>query len=189
MASMALDQVSTPIMVLARNRQVLLANPAAERLLSASAVRLVERGVLRADRPDLTAQLELVLNACAIRAFDLATGSVVRLSGPIGQGLVLRLVPPPAGLPKGQLAAAVGFLSREGAMAVEPAALMAALYRLTPSESRLVQSLCDGLTPEEHCRERGVTMATVKTQLQSVFGKTGVRRQSELVRLAGTLAK
>jgi DNA-binding CsgD family transcriptional regulator len=56
-----------------------------------------------------------------------------------------------------------------------------ALYGITPAEARLVLALCAGRTLAEHARDAGVTLTTVKTHLRSVFLKTGVRRQPELV--------
>lgn len=189
LASMALDQTATPLIVLAVDRRILLANPAAEILLAGGSGSLLRHGRLQATSPQATADLDASLAACHRREFSPQTGAVIRLTGRVGAGLVVRVVPPPSGFPKGHLAAAVGILSREGTQPVEPSALMATLYRLTPAEALLVKALCAGSSPEEHSAARSVSMATVKTQMQSVFGKTGVRRQAELVRLAGTLAR
>lgn len=189
LASMALDRTATAVLVLAGDRRILLANPAAEQLLAQTAVPLARGGVLRADSPAGNIELGAVLSACARREFSRSTGAMVRLSGPPGSGLVVRLVPPPSAMPQGHLAAAIGLLSREGAPPLEPAALMATLYGLTPSETELVRSLCAGRSPQEHSQLRGVSMATVKTQLRLVFGKTGVRRQAELMRLAMAMAQ
>lgn len=67
--------------------------------------------------------------------------------------------------------------------------MMAALYRLTPSEAALVKALAGGLTAEAFAESRQVALATVKTQLQQVFAKTGTRRQSELMRLVYSIAR
>lgn len=56
-------------------------------------------------------------------------------------------------------------------------------YGLTRAEVRLVEALANGLSPETISLEFGVSMATVRKHLQSVFGKTGVNRQADLVRL------
>ena len=58
------------------------------------------------------------------------------------------------------------------------------LYRLTPTESRIAAALAVGRTVDEIARARRLTEATLRTHLRSIFGKTGTRRQAELVRLA-----
>jgi DNA-binding CsgD family transcriptional regulator len=61
---------------------------------------------------------------------------------------------------------------------------LAAQYRFTPAEQRLLERLAAGATLEEVADEQHVARTTVRTHLRSLFDKTGVRRQSELVRLA-----
>lgn len=56
-------------------------------------------------------------------------------------------------------------------------------YGLTPAEARLLEALVNGASPEQCHLQFGVSMATVRKHLQSVFGKTGTNRQSDLVRL------
>ena len=67
--------------------------------------------------------------------------------------------------------------------------LMVALYQLTPAEAALVKALASGLTQEAFAEEKRVKPATVKTQLLSVFAKTGTRRQSDLMRLVYSIAR
>jgi DNA-binding CsgD family transcriptional regulator len=70
----------------------------------------------------------------------------------------------------------------------EPAAppdeeLLSALFGLTRAEARLSRALVSGCTAGEYAHRVGVRMATVRTQLHSIFVKTGVARQAELVAL------
>lgn len=64
------------------------------------------------------------------------------------------------------------------------ASRMQKLYRLTPAESRVAAALATGQTLEDISCKSGVTEATLRSQLRSIFGKTGTSRQAELVRLA-----
>lgn len=57
-------------------------------------------------------------------------------------------------------------------------------YGLTAQETRLVEALANGATPEEAAAEFDVSIATIRKHIQSIFIKTGVRRQIDLVRLA-----
>lgn len=59
------------------------------------------------------------------------------------------------------------------------------LYNLTQAELRVASALLAGNSPEEYAVEFGVKLNTVRTQLKSLFSKTGTRRQSELVAVLG----
>ena len=55
-----------------------------------------------------------------------------------------------------------------------------ALYSLTPAEAALLPLLLQGMTPREMATNQGVKMPTVRTQLASLYAKTGTRGQTEL---------
>ena len=63
------------------------------------------------------------------------------------------------------------------------ARILAVLFGLSRAEARLALRLLAGQTPQECAREAGVGVATVRSQLHSMFAKTGARRQAELVAL------
>jgi DNA-binding CsgD family transcriptional regulator len=56
-------------------------------------------------------------------------------------------------------------------------------FGLSGAEARLALALSEGLDVNSYCERHGVTRNTVKRQLDSIFNKTGVRRQVDLVRL------
>ncbi len=58
------------------------------------------------------------------------------------------------------------------------------LHHLTAAEAQVLQRLADGATPAEIATALCVSTATVRSHLKALFGKTGVRRQADLVRLA-----
>lgn len=60
-------------------------------------------------------------------------------------------------------------------------------FKFTLAESGLVGALLAGKTLREYSEQRGVTLNTVRTQLKSVLGKTGLRRQADLVRVLGPI--
>jgi DNA-binding CsgD family transcriptional regulator len=74
-----------------------------------------------------------------------------------------------------------------GTMTVSREAV-AALFGLTPTEARVFASIAEGRTLGETAQRLGIGAATAKTHLLRLFGKTGTRRQAELVRLAASLA-
>ena len=61
--------------------------------------------------------------------------------------------------------------------------LLNGLFDLTPAEARVARAIIVGQTVESFSSSLGVSRETVRAQLKSVFAKTGVQRQAELVAL------
>lgn len=83
---------------------------------------------------------------------------------------------------------AVTFFDREEL----PEPLLIALrgwFDVTRAEAALMVELGEGKTPNEIAELRGVTIATVRSQLRSVFMKTGTRRQAEVAALVARLGQ
>jgi DNA-binding CsgD family transcriptional regulator len=57
------------------------------------------------------------------------------------------------------------------------------LFQLTPTEARVVGRLLQGESVKEIARAQDVATNTIRMQLKSVFAKTGVNRQAQLVSL------
>lgn len=53
-------------------------------------------------------------------------------------------------------------------------------FGLTATELALAQAIASGLSPQDVADRRGVSINTVRTQLKSVYSKTGLHRQSQL---------
>lgn len=187
-AVIALERLSTAVVVLAKDRKIILANPAADELFSKSGVALVRDGRICPCEASQLAALERALEACSSYRFDARFSLSVRLAGAPGSGVVARLAPPPISTPKSSEAAAIAFVVREAQCELNPRTMVSALYKLTPMETALVEALSDGMTPDAFAEMRQVGLATVKTQLRSVFSKTGTRRQSDLMRLVYSIA-
>jgi len=60
---------------------------------------------------------------------------------------------------------------------------LAMLFGLSQRESELVAALADGRGLDEFADETERSIHTVRTQLKSIYRKTGTQRQSDLVRL------
>ena len=73
------------------------------------------------------------------------------------------------------------------ALAVEEEALHD-LFSLTQAEARLGCALSAGHSIESAAALFGVQSATIRSELKSVFRKTGVNRQQDLVRLITSLS-
>ncbi len=70
--------------------------------------------------------------------------------------------------------------------AVPQVELLELLFDLTPAEARVASVLAEGRSVDEIGRQLKVATNTVRRHLKSVFSKTGVHRQAELVSLLGT---
>jgi len=184
----AIERVTTAVVVVSKERKVLLLNPAAEKLFVAVTPPLTRNGHLVAHEPAQADALAKALAACRNYRFDPGFSLSIRLAGAAGSGIVIRLAPPPAHSPNAAGAAAIGFLVQEGRAAIDPRAMLVALYLLTPAEAALAIALFEGATPESYGAQRQVSQSTLKTQLRAVFEKTGVHRQSDLMRLMMSIA-
>jgi DNA-binding CsgD family transcriptional regulator len=70
--------------------------------------------------------------------------------------------------------------------AVAPSSLVQALFDVTPAEARVALALGEAASVDDAARRLGVSRETVRSHLRAIFSKTGVSRQSALVRsLAG----
>jgi DNA-binding CsgD family transcriptional regulator len=86
------------------------------------------------------------------------------------------------GAPRRATCAAVWIVSTS-ASSLPGDELLAALFSLSPAEARLARAVLTGCTAAEYARRAGVRVATIRSQLHSIFVKTGVHRQAELVAL------
>jgi DNA-binding CsgD family transcriptional regulator len=61
--------------------------------------------------------------------------------------------------------------------------LVTELYNLSPAESRLAAALASGKSVEAYSLDAGITLNTARTHVRNIYGKTGTRKQGELVAL------
>jgi DNA-binding CsgD family transcriptional regulator len=73
--------------------------------------------------------------------------------------------------------------------APEAVALLRTLYSLSRREADLATAVANGATPQDYAKKAGLEISTVRSQLKSVFQKTGTHRQTELVRLLSVLPR
>lgn len=171
-AQAALDQLPMAVLVVDRDARLLFANRhAAEGLQRGDALRVDVQGQLV---PAVSTQSAALLQA--VRA--VAAGNrddVLALPSLGGSTLSLGLT--------GWGDGAAIYVHDAAAGWVPAPAHLSKLLGLTPSEARLAHALTVTGTLEEAARMCGLTPATARTYLKVVFGKTGTRRQADLVRL------
>lgn len=97
----------------------------------------------------------------------------------------LAMVVKPAGPPGdgGMLGAVAVFLSTERGITASTAPGIQKLLGLTNRETQLALCLANGRSLQESADDIGVTMSTARAHLRAIFAKTGIDRQSRLVRV------
>ncbi|PKP81942.1 MAG: hypothetical protein CVT79_06500 [Alphaproteobacteria bacterium HGW-Alphaproteobacteria-18] len=172
-ALMALDAVKATVFLLNADGRVIGA--------SAKAAGIAERGE---DLRIVRGRLRLT-EVAAQEAFEAQMPGVVCVNGtPFSvclPGAVLDLQPLPAnrdGLGAGPAALAI---LRQAATPAERERMLRMQYGLTQAEATTALALAGGARIEAIAAARGVSLPTVRSQLQSVYAKLGVRRQAELV--------
>lgn len=80
------------------------------------------------------------------------------------------------------------FVHKAAVEAPSQSHVIARLYRLTPSELRVLLAIVDVGGVPGTAEALGIAKATVKTHLHRVFDKTGARRQADLVKLVAAFS-
>jgi DNA-binding CsgD family transcriptional regulator len=176
-ASSALDALPLAALSVDLSGKVLFANRAGGELLAArEPLNLDASGVCRALTPSETNELHQATTSVARGGLPV----VLALSGRNGERYSV-LIEPPA-KPGAETAALLFVRQIDGQAAPSPETLKH-LFGLSPTESKLAHELAQGLDVKEAALAMGVTVNTARTYLRTIFQKTGVNRQSELIRL------
>jgi len=175
--------------------RVLATNREADRILELrDGLRLIDRR-LHLDRHiedrRLNALLAEAAHSAGLQTPELIPGlSVRRSSGSGSLSLLLRSVPPRFSTSGQPRPVSILFLrdSETGGSRMSADALQRR-FGLSRMEAALAQCLVDGLTLEESAVQLGLKQAVARNYLRFIFSKTGVTRQTMLVRkLAGWTA-
>ena len=184
----ALDVLKCGVVLTDGGGAILRANRAAERMFRHGWSVQSSRGMLAAKLPSAAKELR---NAIKLAARDESTlgrtGLAIRLSEPDEPAIFAHVLPLTGGDLRSGLepAAAAAVFIGAGQDEEEAAQAMAAAFGLTPAETRLLESLLAGHTLAEAALARGIAITTAKTHLDSIFQKTGVNRQAELIPACG----
>lgn len=185
-----LDHVADAVMVVTREGRLLHGNASSRSLLDSGDGLQVTKGVVHAAEPKTAALLARTIETAAevnprhsAGASRGATVRVARTSGHVPWLVSVLPIAPPTelGAVGGIPCAAIWVRSPDGERRITPAWVQFALG-ITPAEARVAHAIFLGATLGEAASQLGVGEATAKSHLASVFAKTGVRRQADLVR-------
>lgn len=169
--------------------QLLYANPLARALLARQDGLSLHHGRIACTDPRTTARLiELVRHFAGEQRATSTRGLFAPLALPRadhGASLTVLVRPGPAYEPVNEpLQRSAILIVRDPARraSLSPETL-AELFELTPAEAALASELTKGLTLDDAAAALDISRNTARSQLQAVFRKTGVARQSELALL------
>lgn len=183
-----IDALSAGVFLTDRGGRVIYMNRmAARQLKTGNALQLVDRRLTTTDSESSTALARALAAGSCTEAATGRTGTVLALPDGDGAGYIASVLPLDGGR-RAELTA--GYRARAGVFVQDPrlapqapGEAFAKLYGLTAAELRVLLALAPGLSARETAHELGLGEPTVKTHLQRIYLKTGMSRQSELVRL------
>jgi DNA-binding CsgD family transcriptional regulator len=182
----ALNMLATGVVLLGAWGEVLLMNKMAEEVLRQKDGLLLKQGKLNAAVPRESARLLAVIGGATQTGSGngLSAGGTILISRERGRALSVTAAPlREFDLTFSQRPAAVLFISDPDRRLELPADLLQRCYGLTPAEARLAMVLLEGQSLKEAADRSGIARNTAKSQLKSIFLKTQVQRQGQLIRL------
>ena len=178
------DLLGESLLLVARDCSLLDLTSATAALLTRGSVLRVDRGRLAARSAAATARLRHSVAGIALQVGPAAL--TMALPSCDGRAPALAVLSPhQRGEPAPQAAATsalIRVIEPDTRVAVSEEALRD-LFDLTLAEARTARALLAGQEPREIAGQLHVGIGTVRTHLHRIFEKTGIQRQSQLVRL------
>lgn len=187
----ALNRLSVGTIFVGPNAEVLFCNELAERMLNASCGLHIRGNRLSADTLSATSALQQAIREATRTSAGKSSsaGELIPVAGPSGSSLSVLVSP-------------IHTSSLPAAFGVQPGALvllansttrrttrqqdLMRLFGLTRAEARLLHGLVEGRSLSEYAEASRISVQTARAQLKSVFGKMGVRRQTDAIRVVLT---
>ena len=187
--SEAMAHLMVGVIVLDEHGRVLESNAMAKAIIAmADGLRISDNGLeatYGADNRKLQRLVREVLDSAGkpsrLRPVDAI--SVSRPSGKVSWGLVVQAMAPDQWTEGKHRPSAAVFVRDSDSKTSPPLRVAQELFQLTAAESMLAIQLANGLSLEEAAEALNIRRNTARAHLRSIFSKTGVRRQTELVRI------
>ena len=186
--SRAMAQLMVGVVVLDKDCQVIECNPAATAILEMQdGLRVIGKQLEATYANDNRKLQRMVKDALTHNENSkVALTEAVSISRPSGQlswGVVVQSISPDQWTEGKQRPAVAVFVRDTEGKTQPPVRLAQQLFQLTPAETMLAIQLANGLSLEEAAEALNIRRNTARAHLRSIFSKTGVRRQTELVRI------
>jgi len=184
----AVNQMAVGTIILDEAGKVLQTNQVADRLIQEKdGIKLVNDGLQVGTARDTQEFRRLVKQSLlSQKSGNPSVVEALRVQRPSGKadlGIIVRSVPLSDWSEGKQCPTVVIFISDPEQQSTAPQDIVRALFDFTPAETQLAMLLANGLTLDEASEELGISRNTSRAHLRSTFSKTGVTRQTMLVRL------
>lgn len=177
-AEAVLDVIGDALITVTSEARVLHTNAAADALLGRMEALRVIRGSLSAATPGADRELKAAIARAGCP--NEAAASAVSVWCPMGRRYDLTMVGlNDAPAPRHVLISIRDPRHVDGSIAQR----LRSLYGLSLAEAQVTVRLAEGAGPCDIASERGVALATVRSQFKTVYGKLGCNRQTEIAAL------
>ena len=182
------DRMMVGTIILDEHGRILQANQVAEDLLQTGDGLKNSGGRLEAAFSPENNQLQRMIKEAISLSTDAQPAiiealSIMRTSGRSNLGVVVHSVPMSEWSEGSRRAAAAVFVRDPEQQTQAPQEVVRQLFNLTPAETALAMQLMNGLSLDEAAELLHVKRNTARAHLRAIFSKTGVTRQTELVRM------
>ncbi len=185
----AMAHLMVGAIVLDEHGEVLECNPMARAIVAMNDGLVITGGRVEAtyaaDNRRLQRLIREVLHGAGLptRLRPAEAISVSRPSGKVNWGLIVQSISPDQWTEGKHRPSVAIFVRDSDSKATPPVRLAQELFHLTAAETMLAIQLANGLSLEEAAEALNIRRNTARAHLRSIFSKTGVRRQTELVRI------
>ena len=188
LSDLALNTSRIGAALVSSDAELMLANDVADHLLATGGGLRVVGGRLQAESGEETRALLAEIRRCALAQApepdlqNYVPMAFSRRDHDLPLTIIVRPGPGYFPLRQPNRRTAILVLRDPAAQAAWPAETLARLFGLSAAEALLASKLAKGASLEEAAMELGISRNTVRSQLQSIFLKTGINRQSDLIR-------
>jgi DNA-binding CsgD family transcriptional regulator len=182
----AFDMIPAGVILVGAKGKIAHANRAASEILAQADGLLATSRGLRAQHPAESAELEALIGHADLTyvATGVTETSAMSISRRKQPKLQLLITPMRCGFPFDEARVrAVVFVNDPTRKVRLPLDVLRRLFSLSPAECRLALLLADGKAPPQIADIVGVSANTLKSQLASIYRKTGTSRQAQIARL------
>ncbi|PSJ64015.1 helix-turn-helix transcriptional regulator [Pseudaminobacter soli (ex Li et al. 2025)] len=187
----ALDALKCSVILTDERGRILHANRSAQHSLRNDGPIEDVHGVLSTREPAASRELRKAIGLAARDETRIGrTGLAISLSQMNSPPVFAHVLPMTGSDMRAHLqpAAVAAVFVGAGPSERDTAEILAAAYGLTPSETRVLANLLIGRTLGETAADLRIAVTTARSHLDNIFAKTGVSRQTELIRLAAQVA-
>lgn len=178
-----LNALGQPIFLLSSSGRLVHANAAAERLLNGRAGLVLKQGVLSATWPAAARDIHAAVARAVAQTAPVAGAVAVPLAN--GEQLRLSVIAVPDAAKGTRNVLLTALEAPRSDQTIQ--ARLRDFYGLSAGEASIAAMLAGGDSPLEIAEQRGVSIATVRTQIKAVAAKLGCHRLTDIVRIVASL--